>query len=87
MFKETDYYDRKMNIWDCDKKIDLEKPAPQNLRYTNTIDTIIEFYKPVRSLLSKPIIFIGILTSNFFSLYFCLYKLIFTYNLFATNIL
>lgn len=41
MFKETDYYDRKMNIWDCDKKIDLEKPAPQNLRYTNTIDTII----------------------------------------------
>lgn len=28
MFKETDYYDRKMNIWDCDKKIDLEKPAP-----------------------------------------------------------
>jgi hypothetical protein len=68
MFKETDYYDRKMNIWDCDKKIDLEKPAPQNLRYTNTIDTIIEFYKPVRSLLSKPIIFIGILTSNFLSL-------------------
>lgn len=49
MFKETDYYDRKMKIWDCDKKIDLEKPAPQNLRYTNTIDTIIEFYKPVRS--------------------------------------
>lgn len=87
MFKETDYYDRKMNIWDCDKKIDLEKPAPQNLRYTNTIDTIIEFYKPVRSLLSKPIIFIGILTSNFLSLYFFLYKLIFTYNLFATNIL
>lgn len=64
MFKETDYYDRK--IWDCDKKIDLEKPAPQNLRYTNTIDTIIEFYKPVQSL--KPIIFIGILTSNFLSL-------------------
>ena len=62
MFKETDYYDRKMNIWDCDKKIDLEKPVPQNLRYTNTIDTIIEFYKPVQSL--KPIIFIGILTSN-----------------------
>lgn len=28
MFKETDYYDRKMNIWDCDKKIDLE-----NLRH------------------------------------------------------
>ena len=26
-------------------------PAPQNLRHTNTIDTIIEFYKPVRSLL------------------------------------
>lgn len=51
MFKETDYYDRKMNIWDCDKKIGLEKPAPQNLRHTNTIDTIIEFYKPVRSLL------------------------------------
>lgn len=51
MFKETDYYDRKMNIWDCDKKIDLEKPVPQNLRHTNTIDTIIEFYKPVRSLL------------------------------------
>lgn len=51
MFKETDYYDRKMKIWDCDKKIDLEKPAQQNLRYTNTIDTIIEFYKPVRSLL------------------------------------
>jgi len=51
MFKETDYYDRKMNIWDCDKKIDLEKPAPQNLRHTNTIDTIIEFYKPVLSLL------------------------------------
>ena len=58
MFKETDYYDRKM--------IDLEKPVPQNLRYTNTIDTIIEFYKPVQSL--KPIIFIGILTSNFLSL-------------------
>lgn len=51
MFKETGYYDRKMNIWDCDKKFDLEKPAPQNLRYINTIDTIIEFYKPVRSLL------------------------------------
>ncbi|WP_418841601.1 hypothetical protein [Ruminococcus sp.] len=51
MFKEADYYDRKMKIWDCDKKIDLEKPAPQNLRYTNTIDTIIEFYKTVRSLL------------------------------------
>lgn len=66
MFKETDYYDRKMNILDCDKKIDLEKPVPQNLRYTNTIDTIIEFYKPVQSL--KPIIFIGILTSNFLSL-------------------
>lgn len=66
MFNKTDYYDRKMKIWDCDKKIDLEKPAPQNLRYTNTIDTIIEFYKPVQSL--KPIIFIGILTSNFLSL-------------------
>lgn len=51
MFKETDYYDRKMKIWDYDKKIYLEKPAPQNLRYTNTIDTIIEFYKTVRSLL------------------------------------
>lgn len=51
MFKETDYYGRKMNIWDCDKKIDLEKLAPPNLRYTNTIDTILEFYKPVRSLL------------------------------------
>lgn len=51
MFNKTDYYDRKMKILDCDKKIDLEKPAPQNLRYTNTIDTIIEFYKPVRSLL------------------------------------
>lgn len=51
MFNKTDYYDRKMKIWDCDKKIDLEKPAPQNLRHTNTIDTIIEFYKPVRSLL------------------------------------
>lgn len=51
MFRETGYYDRKMNIWDCDKKIYLEKPAPQNLRYTNTIDTIIEFYKTVRSLL------------------------------------
>lgn len=25
MFKETDYYDLKMKIWDCDKKIDLEK--------------------------------------------------------------
>ena len=85
MFKETGYYDRKMKIWDCDKKIDLEKPVPQNLRYTNTIDTIIEFYKPVQSL--KPIIFIGILTSNFLSLYFFLCKLIFTYNLFATNIL
>lgn len=51
MFNKTDYYGRKMNIWDCDKKIDLEKLAPPNLRYTNTIDTIIEFYKPVRSLL------------------------------------
>lgn len=51
MFKETDYYDQKMKIWDCDKKFDLEKLAPQNLRYTNTIDTIIEFYKPVRNLL------------------------------------
>ena len=51
MFNKTDYYDRKMKILDCDKKIDLEKPAPQNLRYTNTIDTILEFYKPVWSLL------------------------------------
>ena len=48
MFKETDYYDRKMNIWDCDKKIARETPAPQKLRHPNTIDTIIEFYKPVR---------------------------------------
>lgn len=47
MFKETGYYGRKMKIWDCDKKIDLEKPASQNLRYTNTIDAILEFYKPV----------------------------------------
>lgn len=51
MFNKTDYYDRKMKILDCDKKFDLEKPAPQNLRYTNTIDAILEFYKPVRSLL------------------------------------
>lgn len=51
MFNKTDYYDRKMKIWNCDKKIDLEKPAPPKLRYTNTIDTILEFYKPVRSLL------------------------------------
>lgn len=68
MFKETDYYDRKMNIWDCDKKIDLEKPAPQNLRYTNTIDTIIEFYKPVRSLL---------FLSEFQHQTFCLYIFVF----------
>lgn len=59
MFKEAGYYDRKMNIWDCDKKIDLEKPAPQNLRYTNTIDTIIEFYKPVRSLFEAYLLFLS----------------------------
>lgn len=51
MFNKTDYYGRKMNIWDCDKKFDLEKLAPPKLRYTNTIDTILEFYKPVRNLL------------------------------------
>lgn len=63
MFKETDYYDRKMNIWDCDKKIDLEKPAPQNLRYTNTIDTIIEFYKPVRNYDEYSVDFYSLITS------------------------
>ena len=63
MFKETDYYDRKMKIWDCDKKIDLEKPAPQNLRYTNTIDTIIEFYKPVRNYDEYSVDFYSLITS------------------------
>lgn len=63
MFKETDYYDRKMNIWDCDKKIDLEKPAPQNLRYTNTIDTIIEFYKPVQNYDEYSVDFYSLITS------------------------
>ena len=63
MFKETDYYDRKMNIWDCDKKIDLEKPAPQNLRYTNTIDTILEFYKPVQNYDEYSVDFYSLITS------------------------
>lgn len=63
MFKETDYYNRKMNIWDCDKKIDLEKPAPQNLRYTNTIDTIIEFYKPVQNYDEYSVDFYSLITS------------------------
>lgn len=63
MFKETDYYDRKMKIWDCDKKIDLEKPAPQNLRYTNTIDTIIEFYKPVQNYDEYSVDFYSLITS------------------------
>ncbi len=63
MFKETGYYDRKMKIWDCDKKIDLEKPAPQNLRYTNTIDIIIEFYKPVENYDEYSIDFYSLITS------------------------
>lgn len=63
MFKETDYYDRKMNIWDCDKKIDLEKPAPQNLRYTNTIDAILEFYKPVQNYDEYSVDFYSLITS------------------------
>lgn len=63
MFKETDYYDRKMKIWNCDKKIDLEKPAPQNLRYTNTIDTIIEFYKPVQNYDEYSVDFYSLITS------------------------
>lgn len=63
MFNKTDYYDRKMKIWDCDKKIDLEKPAPQNLRYTNTIDTIIEFYKPVRNYDEYSVDFYSLITS------------------------
>lgn len=63
MFNKTDYYDRKMNIWDCDKKIDLEKPAPQNLRYTNTIDTIIEFYKPVQNYDEYSVDFYSLITS------------------------
>lgn len=63
MFKETGYYDRKMKIWDCDKKIDLEKPAPQNLRYTNTIDTIIEFYKPVQNYDEYSVDFNSLITS------------------------
>lgn len=63
MFKETDYYDRKMKIWDCDKKIDLEKPAPQNLRYTNTIDTILEFYKPVQNYDEYSVDFYSLITS------------------------
>ncbi len=63
MFKETGYYDRKMKIWDCDKKIDLEKPAPQNLRYTNTIDTIIEFYKPVQNYDEYSVDFYSLITS------------------------
>lgn len=63
MFKETDYYDRKMKIWNCDKKIDLEKPAPQNLRYTNTIDTILEFYKPVQNYDEYSVDFYSLITS------------------------
>ena len=63
MFKETDFYDRKMKIWDCDKKIDLEKPAPQNLRYTNTIDTILEFYKPVQNYDEYSVDFNSLITS------------------------
>ena len=63
MFIETGYYDRKMKIWDCDKKIDLEKPAPQNLRYTNTIDIIIEFYKPVENYDEYSIDFYSLITS------------------------
>lgn len=63
MFKETGYYDRKMKIWDCDKKIDLEKPAPQNLRYTNTIDTILEFYKPVQNYDEYSVDFYSLITS------------------------
>lgn len=63
MFKKTGYYDRKMKIWDCDKKIDLEKPAPQNLRYTNTIDTIIEFYKPVQNYDEYSVDFYSLITS------------------------
>lgn len=63
MFNKTDYYDRKMKIWDCDKKFDLEKPAPQNLRYTNTIDTIIEFYKPVQNYDEYSVDFYSLITS------------------------
>lgn len=63
MFKETGYYDRKMKIWDCDKKIDLEKPAPQNLRYTNTIDAILEFYKPVQNYDEYSVDFYSLITS------------------------
>lgn len=63
MFKETDYYDLKMKIWDCDKKIDLEKPAPQNLRYTNTIDAILEFYKPVQNYDEYSVDFYSLITS------------------------
>lgn len=63
MFNKTDYYDRKMKIWDCDKKIDLEKPAPQNLRYTNTIDTILEFYKPVQNYDEYSVDFYSLITS------------------------
>lgn len=49
MFKETDYYDRKMNIWDCDKKIDLEKPVPQNLRYTTRLIPLSNFINPCKA--------------------------------------
>lgn len=63
MFKETDYYDRKMKIWDCDKKFDLEKPAPQKLRYTNTIDAILEFYKPVQNYDEYSVDFYSLITS------------------------
>lgn len=63
MFKETGYYDRKMKIWDCDKKFDLEKPAPPKLRYTNTIDTIIEFYKPVQNYDEYSVDFYSLITS------------------------
>lgn len=63
MFKETDYYGLKMNIWDCDKKIDLEKLAPPNLRYTNTIDTILEFYKPVQNYDEYSVDFYSLITS------------------------
>lgn len=47
MFKETGYYDRKMNIWDCDKKI----------------DTIIEFYKPVQNYDEYSVDFYSLITS------------------------
>lgn len=56
-----------MNIWDCDKKIDLKTCATEFLDTQNTIvDTIIEFYKNCKK--PKVIIFIGIFNIKLLSL-------------------